>query len=507
MINNIATISDGYKLSHHKVYPKGLTKLYSYLEARAPSEFSKETVVFGFQYIIKNFLGGRVISIQDLPRIRAFCKHYFMGNDEIFNEAGWRYIIEKHEGRLPVSIKAVPEGTVVPVSNVLMTIENTDPECAWLVNFLETILVQAWYPISVASLSYSIKQTILGYMKDTVDDAMIPILMPSRLHDFGFRGVSSYESAAIGGAAHLINFAGTDTLAAIDLISQYYPSSPDLFTEIDCRDCLDEATQGEDYGRSFKMWDDFYSKNMPGVSIPATEHSIMTLGGPEGEAEMCRRFLTEFPSGIIACVSDSYDLFNCVNEIWGTQLKDQIMKRDGILVIRPDSGEPVDIVCRTIEALGQKFGYTTNSKGYKELDSHVRIIQGDGVNWKTIRDILEALKKAGWAASNIAFGSGGALLQKLHRDTFAFAFKVSYAEIGGVARDVYKAPKTDSSKASKRGRLKLCRTGWTNTLETFSENTVSSDTLGGDILREVFRDGELLIDDSFETIRARAEVK
>lgn len=496
--SSIGNATDSYKLTHWKIYPKGLTKLYSYLEARAPSDFANKTVFFGLQYFIKRYLKGQVIFERELPRLKAFCKHHFYGVEGLFNEQGWKYVIDKHQGCLPVSIAAVPEGTVVPTGNVLMTIENTDPNCSWLTNFLETILVEVWNGITVASLSRAMKETQYHFMKMTVDDCLIPILMPSRVHDFGYRGVSSPETAAISGASHLVNFAGTDTIRAIDLINQFYCGNEYEENE------RDDLYLRFDPEKSFARWDEFYAKHMPGFSIPATEHSQMTLEGPEGEAAVCARLLSEFPDGFVACVSDSFDLFNCINEIWGTKLKEQVLNRNGTLVVRPDSGEPTEIVPAVLKALGEKFGFTTNSKGYKVLNSKVRVIQGDGVNFNSHYSILNAVACQGWSAENLAFGSGGALLQKVNRDTFSFAFKGCYCEIDGVSRDVYKAPKTDPKKNSKRGRLALVKDHAGVFCTVPESDAVQID--GGNLLTEVFRDGKLVKEYSFSEIRQRAEL-
>jgi len=505
---SVPNFSDSYKFSHEKIYLDGVERLVSYLEARAGSDFSDNTVFFGLQYILKAYFCGGVVSERDLPRIKAFCKHHFMGNEEIFNEKGWRHIIDNLGGKLPITIRAIPEGTVMPVSNVLMMIENTDKDSYWLTNFLETILVQVWYPTTVASLSRACKETIYEFMNLTVEDFLIPILMPSRLHDFGYRGVSSVESAALGGAAHLVNFGGTDTVAAIELATQFYNGNS--FNEIMEYDeqAYDnpnmEHSMGWNAGESFKKWDAFYEKTMCGYSIPATEHSVMTIKGPQGEAEVCRRLLEQFPSGFVACVSDSYDLFSLCANVWGGTLRDKIMEREGCLVVRPDSGEPAEIVPQVLETLGQKFGYTENAKGYKVLPSQIRVIQGDGVNYHSLRAIMQAVVDAGWSIENLAFGSGGALLQKMNRDTYAFAFKACYSEINGVGYEVYKEPKTGSSKNSKRGLLALVKdNGVYRTINTLNENP---DDFGGDLLVEVFRNGEMVKEWTFEEVRQRAEL-
>jgi nicotinamide phosphoribosyltransferase len=490
----LGLLTDSYKLTHWKIYPENLENMYSYLEARSSSDFTDETVFFGLQYYVKRYLAGVVVRKQDLPRLRAFCKHHFYGADNLFNQSGWEYIIEKHGGKLPVSIRAVPEGMVIPIHNVLMTIEATDPKCAWLTNFLETVLVQLWNPITVASLSRAMKKNQYEFMKKTVDDNLIPILMPSRVHDFGYRGVSSPETAALAGAAHVVNFAGTDNVAGLELITQFYTNNEYENLKIyDGRDPDPDA--------SYRRWDAFYAKHMPGNSIPATEHSQMTLMGPAGEKVMCERLLQQFPTGFVACVSDSFDIFACVNEIWGDQLKQQVLNRNGTLVVRPDSGNPNLVVLQVLEALGEKFGYTTNSKGYKVLDSHVRIIQGDGMNYNSHRDLLKYISSAGWSVENLAIGSGGALLQKVNRDTLSFAFKCSHATIGGESRDVYKRPKTDPNKNSKRGRLALVLDNgkYTTVPENEARNYVS-----GNILVEIFRNGEIIKEYTFDQIKQNA---
>jgi len=481
----IGNRTDSYKITHWRLYPEGLESVFSYLEARSPSPFSNKTVFFGLQYLLKAYMQGSVVLSQDFGRLRAFCKHHF-GDEKLFNEQGWRYIVEKHKGRLPVSIKAIREGTVVPVGNALMTIENTDPNCAWLTNFLETTLMNVWYPITVASQSRSIKENIHKFMTETTDDELIPVLLPSRLHDFGYRGVTCPEAASIGGAGHLVNFKGTDTIGAIELITQFYSKG--------------RPVEGADY----EAWEKFYSQNMPGYSIPATEHSIMTILGQEGELAMCRRVLEQFPNGLVACVSDSYDIDKCCEQIWGTELKKQIIARDGCLVVRPDSGDPSTSVCKVLRILGNKFEYRKNGKDFNVLPNCIRVIQGDGINWQTVSDVLGAMKDDGWAVDNIAFGSGGGLLQQMNRDTYAMAMKACHSVVNGIARDVFKTPKEDGAKDSKKGRLALSIMP-DGTFDTVPES--EADSFGGNQLVEVFRNGVMLIDYPFAEICERAELE
>lgn len=463
MFDNILLLTDSYKASHYKQYPDGTTQVYSYLESRG-GLFSK-TLFFGLQYFIKTYLTGPVVTAEKIDEAEKFFNAH-MGPGT-FNRAGWEHILVKHGGHLPVRIKAVPEGTVVDVNNVLMTIENTDPECYWLTNYLETLLVQVWYPITVATLSLNCKEVIRDFLEETGDPAGLPF----KLHDFGFRGVSSVESAGIGAAAHLVNFMGTDTLAGISLLEKFY-----------------------------------HAQEMPGFSIPASEHSTITSWGREGELAAMENMLDQYPTGLVACVSDSFDIFRACSEYWGEELRDKVLAREGTLVIRPDSGDPVDVILKCLEILGGKFGFEVNDKGYKVLPPQVRLIQGDGVDIDSIRSILTMMKNARWSADNIAFGSGGALLQKLNRDTQKFAFKASSVTINGEEREVYKEPITAAFKKSKRGRMKLVKiSGWDD--HSRSYETVGLKDKREDILRPVFENGKLIIEDNLYTIRERSNAK
>ena len=383
-----------------------------------------------------------------------------MGNSDHFNVAGWQHILDNHGGKLPVKIKAVPEGTVVPVGNVLMTIEVTDPKCFWLTNYLETMLVEVWYPTTVATISYNAKKILNNALIKSGD----PSGLDFKFHDFGYRGVSSQESAALGGAAHLINFKGTDTLAAIMMLKEYY----------------DEPCAG--------------------FSIPASEHSTITSWGKEGEGAAFKNMLEQYSTGLVACVSDSYNIWDACSKLWGTDLKEKILERDGTLVVRPDSGDPKVVDLHVLELLGESFGFTVNEKGYRVLDPHVRVMQGDGINLKSLKEIIVHLTNNKWSIDNIAFGCGGGLLQKLDRDTQKFAFKASSITVDGEERDVYKDPVTDPGKRSKRGRLILATIG--DQIVTLN----AKDNYGNDMLQEVFCDGEVKVSYSLEEIRGRASL-
>lgn len=465
---NLILLADAYKYSHHKLYAPGTQHIYSYLESRG-GEFT-HTVFFGLQYYLKHYLEGQVITREKIEEARTLMPQVF-GRNDVFDASLFEYILEKHQGRLPVRIKAVPEGTAVPVNNVLMTIENTDPACFWLTNFLETLLMQIWYPCTVATLSGEIKQIIQTYFEQTATSSA-PENIEFMLNDFGFRGVSSVESAGIGAAAHLLHFRGSDTIAGSVLAKNYY----------DAREAA-------------------------GLSVPATEHSICTLLGEEGELEVFKQVLQAFPTGTVACVSDSYNIFRACQDYWGGELKDLIMQRKGTLVIRPDSGDPVRTLLSVFEILFDRFGYTVNQKGYKVLPSQVRVLQGDGINLESVKEIYTALKTHGISAENLLLGMGGALLQKLDRDTQKFAIKCSHACVQGREVDVWKNPlEMDSTgalkqsfKKSKAGRLKLIQTA--GGYQTVRQEAQPEYT---DQLVTVFENGSVTHEDKYDTIRKRA---
>eukprot|EP00128_Syssomonas_multiformis_P000107 Colp12_sorted_trinity150504_noHs@4335 len=458
--NNFLLLADSYKASHYRQYPANTTKVYSYFESRGG--VYPEVVFYGLQYILKRYFEGVQVTEEKIQQAKEFCALHF-GDPTIFNEEGWRYILEKHGGKLPLLIKAVPEGTVVPTHNVLFTVENTDPHCAWLSNYVETILVQVWYPTTIATSSRGQKKTIAKWLHKTADNMNS---LHFKLHDFGFRGVSSVETAAIGASAHLVNFKGTDTVAGIMLARQYY----------------DEP--------------------MAGFSIPAAEHSTITSWGREREKDACRNMLDRFPTGMVAVVSDSYNIWETCENIWGGELKDKILARNGTLVVRPDSGDPVDSVHRVLEILGSKFGTTPNSKDFKMLPSQIRVIQGDGIDAEMIDKICQRLYENKWSAENVAFGSGGALLQKFHRDTQKCAYKCSFAVVDGKPVNVYKEPITDLGKKSKRGRLSLHKVD--GKFVTIEEGLGDPAT---DLLVPVFQDGSMLRHYTFSDVRARAELE
>lgn len=461
---NTILATDSYKLTHWKQYPENVTGVYSYLEARPGAEYP-DTVFFGLQSILKK-LEGVVVTGDDIQEANALAECHF-GDPNAFNFDGWWHVIDDHEGKLPLKIMAVPEGEVVPVGNVLMTVENTCSKCFWLTNALESLLLHVWYPTTVATLSYHVKQMMKGKLEQSADtlDAL-----PFMLHDFGYRGASSHETAAIGGAGHLINFMGTDTLPAMMLALTDY---------------------------------DAHAKSLA-FSVPATEHSVMTSLGKTGEMKIVSDLIDTYPTGILSVVADSYDIYGFVNEIcYNETLRDRILQRVGKFVVRPDSitkehSTPEELVVYLMRTLWLNYRGITNSKGYKMLDPHIGLLWGDGIGPKGIEKILDAIIEAGFSAENMVFGMGGGLLQKVNRDTQRFAFKCSAQERNGVWVPVQKGT---FGKQSKGGRLALIHTegGYV----TMSEQT-QIDYQHENVLRVVFENGELKNQTTFDEIRQRA---
>lgn len=488
---NIMIKSDSYKGSHFPQYPKGTEKVVSYLEARGSilDKYGKplynETVMAGLTYICKRHLVGQLVTKELIDEAEKFWNAHFGFTKGTFNREGWEYIMNEHDGYLPIKIKAVPEGTVVPLKNALAVIENNDPENTyWLTNFLETLIMQVWYPITVATNSREIKKKILRSLYKTGN----PELIDFKLHDFGFRGVSSYETSAIGGFAHLINFMGTDTTSAIILAMNYY------------------------------------NADMCGFSVPASEHSTMTSHGRENEEAAYRQMLETYPDApIVSIVSDSYDIYNAVENIFGKNMKEMILAREGKTVVRPDSGDPVTVLCGKpslegienptreekgiLRLLWENFPGHVNEKGYKVLDPHIGVLQGDGISIETVQDILDAIEEIGFSADNIVFGSGGGLLQKFDRDTLKFAIKCCYIVVNGKGRKVFKDPITSKGKKSKAGLLKLVKIGVN--MEPYYV-TISNDSDdyedAHDEMIPIYENGKMLVEPTLEEIRERAKI-
>ena len=462
--NNICLLTDSYKLTHHYLYPKGTERIYSYLESRTGAEFNK-TIFYGLQYILKKYLVGNVVSEEKvLEAERLVDAHIAPG---IFNTDDWMYIAQELDGKLPVEIKAVAEGSPVNVGNVLMTVENTDKRAYWLPNYLESLLLQVWYPSTIATLSAEVKKLCNFYLDVTGSSKDNLNFM---LHDFGYRGASSTESSRLAGSAHLLSFSGTDTVPSLAIPENYYNA-----------------------------------KDIQGFSVQATEHSVMTAMGPEGEMEQAINVVQNAHDGILSIVIDSYNYKNflenaCINgHELNEEIKSFLSRTEGNKVVfRPDSGEPISTTIDCLEIIERGFGTTENDKGYKTFNANIGLLWGDGLDYQKIRDILFGIKAQGWAAENLIFGMGGGLHTSVNRDTQRNAFKCSAQLRNDEWIDIFKKP-LDSSKKSKKGRFKLLIN------DDFEYSTVPIDAKGEDQLRTVFKDGELLIDDSFEEIKNRTE--
>jgi len=459
MKNSLILDTDSYKPSHWLQYPPKTEFVFSYIESRG-GQFS-EMMFAGLQPFAKEYL-SRQVTQQDIEDADAFLTAHGLP----FNRKGWERLIEKHNGYLPLKIKAAPEGKILPVLVPMVTVINTDPEFYWMTSYIETALLRAiWYMSTVGTISWSIKKLILSYLDRTGDPAGISF----KLHDFGARGVSSKESGSLGDLAHLFNFMGTDTIVGIIAAMEYYNATV-----------------------------------MPAFSIPAAEHSSITSWGRDKEVDAYRNMIKQFgkPGALVAVVSDSYDIMKAC-DLWGTELKQDVIDSGAIVVIRPDSGDPATVVLDVVRRLDKNFGSVKNAKGYKVLNN-VRVIQGDGVNEVSIRGILMNLEFAGYSADNVAFGMGGALLQQMNRDTQKFAMKASAARIDGKWVDVYKDPVTDTGKRSKRGRITLVERA--GEFQTVLEDEVEGLASKGwtEVLQTVWENGKLLKDWTLDEVRAEA---
>lgn len=447
--------TDSYKLSHFSMYPEGTEAMSSYIEPRGPK--NESVIFFGLQRFLKRYL-SKPITAENIDEAEVFAK----AHGEPFNREGWEHILTTYDGYIPIRIKAVKEGTRVRTSNVLVVVECDDPKVFWLASYFETAILRGvWYPTTIATNSYKARQIIKQALLDTggsLDG------LPFMLHDFGGRGVTCEEQAQIGGMAHLTSFMGSDTISGVRAANLYY------------------------------------NEPMAAFSVPAAEHTVCTAEGQEGEINVFKRILKSYKGWpIISVVSDSYDIYNAIH-LWAS-LKEEIKESGARLVVRPDSGNPTEVVSKVVRLLEQHFGSTMNSKGFKVLNN-VRVLQGDGVDNEAIRGILLELKFQGFSAENMVFGSGGALLQKVNRDTFKFAQKSSALKVNGVWRDVYKDPVTDPGKASKKGRISLYRSKLNGEMMTLPVEAVTNDEWE-ELLEPVWDTGVLLREHTLSEIRQR----
>lgn len=505
---NPLNLTDSYKVGHHAMYPKGMHYLQSNFTPRSSRVVGVNKVVFfGLQAFLKDVLETQ------------FNKGFFERNAETvisehtervekllgikFDNKHW-YDLHKL-GYLPLRFCALEEGTECPLRVPMFTVENTHPEFAWLVNYIESVLSNSiWMPMTSATNALRLRRMLDKYAKLTSDT---PEFVDWQGHDFSFRGMSSYEAGGASGAGHLLSFAGSDTLTAMDYADQFYNSG-------------------------------IQTVKFVGGSVPATEHSVMCAGGKDDELETFERLLTEFPSGILSVVSDTWDLWKVITEIL-PKLKDKIMSRNGKLVIRPDSGDPVDILCGTlhhyisdgkggltpnwnidninarkgvIELLYEIFPGPTNSKGYKTLDSHIGVIYGDSITYDRAEQICQRLKEKGFASTIPVLGVGSFSYQFVTRDTFGFAMKATWCEVNGESRNLYKDPITDSGiKKSAKGRLAVLRVpGSTMSYdsgELYLVNEATPEDEARSELKPVWENGHFIREYTFREIAQRVGVR
>ena len=460
-------LKDFYKTDHRRQYPVGTEEVYSNFTPRGSRiEGVNDVVVFGIQYFVQEYLINQFehnfFSRPKSTVLTAFKRRMdtSLGPDSVSTE----HLAALHDlGYLPLDIRALPEGSLCPMRVPLLTIRNTKPEFFWLTNDLETLISAVlWHPITAATIAFEYRKLLTDYAYQTSD---IPDFVQWQGHDFSMRGQSSIESACASGAGHLLSFTGTDTIPAIDFLEQYYGANADT--------------------------------DLVGGSVPATEHSVMCLGGSETEFETFKRLIVDvYPKGIVSIVSDTWDYWKVIGETLPA-LKSIIMGRDGKVVIRPDSGDPVDILCGdsnsydtlkrkgTVEALWDLFGGTVNSKGYRQLDPHIGVIYGDSITLERCKAICERLAAKGFASTNCVFGIGSYTYQYVTRDTFGFAMKATHGIINGKSADIFKDPKTDSGlKRSAKGYLRVDED------YTLSEGVTLAESQSG-LLQAVFLNGKL----------------
>lgn len=485
--------TDGYKHSHRQVYPDGTTRILINWTNRSNHHMpeSSHAVVFGLQAFVQRSL------------VEAWAPFFAADEDEVValfeqallnyfgpNGIGSDHVRALHRlGYLPLRVCALPEGTLAPIGVATLTVENTVDEFFWLPNYIETALsASIWHPSTVATKALEYRDLMEEWADRTGADRAS---LDFAAHDFSMRGQTSIESAAASGAGHLLSFLGTDSMPTLDFVDRYYPALP-----------------GSDAGNG-----------MVGASVPATEHSVMCVRGAEGELETFEQILEVYPTGIVSAVSDGFDLFKVVTETLPA-LKDRIMGRDGKLVVRPDSGDPVDIVTGTVhgvdeaeltregrtpeekgvvELLDEEFGHTVNAAGYKVLDGHIGVIYGDSITLDRARRIYERLAAKGYASDNVVLGIGSYTYQYMTRDNLGSAVKATWALVDGEPVDIQKDPKTGSGKKSAKGRIALHRD---ETGEIRQEDEASSEAEAASLLQPVWVDGRFVVHQSFADVRA-----
>lgn len=418
---------DFYKTGHIYQYPEGTEYIYSNLTPRSSINGEKQVVWFGLQYFLKKFLIESFDQEFFSVRRNKILKEYkdLMRDCLNIDNPNLDHIANLHElGYLPLKIKSLDEGSIVPLKIPVLTIRNTLPEFYWLTNYIETALsCMTWKMSTSATTAYQYKKLLTKYALETTGT---PDCVQYQAHDFSFRGMSNIEDAAMSGAGHLTCFKGTDTIPAIKLVQDYYGG-----TNI-------------------------------GGSIPATEHSVMCAGTKDKELDTIKRLLTEvYPEGMVSIVSDTWDLWNVLDNIL-PQLRGIIDNRPGRVVIRPDSGDPVEVSLKTVESLIDTFGShevgPVFTQKYKRMSDKLGVIYGDGITLTRCEQILEGLKQKGYSSDNMVFGVGSYTYQYKTRDNLGWAMKATWAQINGEERELFKDPVTDNgNKRSAKGLLTVVR--------------------------------------------------
>lgn len=483
---NPLLLTDGYKVDHRRQYPQGTTMVYSnWTPRKSRIQEVDEVVFFGLQYFIKKYV------IEDFnqyffgkPKEEVVKKYARRINNYLGeNQVGTAHIEALHDlGYIPMVFKALPEGASVPLRVPMFTMYNTMPEFFWLTNYFETLLsAVVWLPCNSATIAREYRKILDRYAAET---STLEELVNWQAHDFSMRGMGGMEAAVTSAAGHLLSFTGTDTIPAIDFLEEYYNADSD--------------------------------KELIGGSVAATEHSVMCMGTNEGEYETFKRLICEvYPKGIVSIVSDTWDLWKVLQD-YLPRLKNEIDNREGKVVVRPDSGDPADILCGNpngtteaeregvIELLWEIFGGTVNSKGYKELIPQIGAIYGDSITLERAAEICERLKQKGFASTNVVLGIGSFTYQYNTRDTFGFAMKATYGEVNGKGREIFKDPVTDDgTKKSAKGLMKIELADGKYILK----DQVSREEEKTGELKEVFRDGKLLKETTLAEIRERVKAK
>lgn len=482
---NPLLLTDGYKVDHRRQYPNLTTLVYSnWTPRKSRVSGIDEVVFFGLQYFIKKYI------IQDFNDnffkkskeevVRKYARRInnYLGE----NQVGTAHIETLHDlGYIPMVFKALPEGVSVPVRVPMFTMYNTKAEFFWLTNYFETLLSAViWLPCNSATIAKQYRKILDEYAANT---SSIPEFVNWQGHDFSMRGMGGIEAAVTSASGHLLSFTGTDTIPAVDFLEEYYGANSD--------------------------------NELIGGSVAATEHSVMCMGTDTGEFETFKRLITEiYPKGIVSIVSDTWDLWKVLTD-YLPRLKNEIIAREGKVVVRPDSGDPVDIICGNpdgkseqerkgvIELLWDAFSGTVNSKGYKELLPKVGAIYGDSITIDRATQICERLKQKGFASTNIVLGIGSFTYQYNTRDTFGFAMKATYGEVNGEGREIFKDPITDDgTKKSAKGLLQITKDEKGKYL--LKDQCTWTEEQHGE-LKEIFRDGKLLVDDTLDKIRKRVK--